>query len=200
MNQCFEIRYDPTRYPDRWHLDAPIDENGQMLDANLLPRRGPYVGPRISKVLVDTRYPGRPLDFSLGYSDFIMVRSHVAELIEQHGGRIQRYPVIVEPMGIAGYDVIFTLDSPKCLIDLGRAEEYEFYTESDSRVVMPYGGIAPRQQGMLYKVYDLYVKPEQATGLAIFRPWEYPELIISGELKSAFEAANVTGIKYRLVS
>ena len=79
--------------------------------------------------------------------------------------------------------MIFTLDSPRGLADLSRAEEFEFYQEDDTRVVLAYGGIAPRQKGMLYKVYDLFIDAEQAEGLTIFRPWEYASLIISGELK-----------------
>lgn len=200
MNTFFEVEYDATHYPDRWHLDDPRDEKGNVLDANMLPRRGPYTGPRISKVHVDTRYPGRSLDFSFGYFDFVVVRSHVADLIEAHGGSIQRFPVSLEQSIETGYEVIFTLDSPKGLIDVSRAEEFEFFEADDTRVQMPYGGIAPRQEGMLYKVYDLYIDAGRAKGLTIFRPWEYASLIISGELKQAFEAAGVTGIQYRLVS
>lgn len=47
---------------------------------------------------------------------------------------------------------------------------------------------------------DLYIDEERAQGLTIFRPWEYATLIISGELKQAFEAAGVTGIQYRMGS
>ena len=200
MNKFFEVQFDADRFPDRWHLDAPTTEDGILIDANMLPRRGPYVGPKISKVQIDERYPGRPLDFSFGYFDFVVVRTHVADLIEAHGGKIQRFPVHLEPTGEPGYEMIFTLDAPRGLVDLSRAEEFEFYQEDDTRVVLPYGGIAPRQKGMLYKVYDLYIDAERAKGLTIFRPWEYASLIISGELKQAFEAAGVTGISYRLVS
>jgi hypothetical protein len=108
--------------------------------------------------------------------------------------------VSLEQPGAADYEITFTLDAPKGLIDISRAEEFEFFEADDMRVQMPYGGIAPRQKGMLYKVYDLYIDAERAQGLTIFRPWEYPSLIISGELKHAFEAAGVTGIQYRLVS
>jgi len=199
MSKFFEIEIDAEGCPDMWHLRYPIAD-GIVMDANMLPRRGPYVGPKISKVQIDERYPGRPLDFSFGYFDFLLVRTHVADLIEAHGGKIQRFSVDLEPTGESGYEMIFTLDSPRGLVDLSRAEEFEFYQEDDTRVVLPYGGIAPRQKGMLYKVYDLYIDAERAKGLTIFRPWEYSSLIISGELKQAFEAAGVTGISYRLVS
>lgn len=200
MTQFYEIRYDPVNYPDRWHLDDPIDEFNAVMDANMLPKRGPYIGPRISKVQIDTRYPGRPLDFSFGYFDFILLRTHVADLIESHGGRIQRFPVTLDPTGEAGYEVIFTLDAPKGLIDLSRAEEYEFFEADDPRVEMRYGGIPPRQRGMLYKIYDLYLDPHKAESMEFFRPWEHASLIVSESLKNAFEAAAVTGIKYRLVT
>ena len=200
MTEFFRVRFDADRYPDRWHLDDPIDESGNVMDANMLPDRGPYVGPRIAKVQIDTRYPGRPLDFSFGYFDFLMLRSWVSDIIESHGGKIQRFPVTLEPTGEDGYEVIFTLDAPKGLIDLNRAEEYEFYEADDPRVEMRYGGIVPRQKGMLYKVYNLYIDPNKAHGMEFFRPWEYPSLIVSGALRSAFEEAGVTGITYRAVS
>lgn len=200
MMKYFELYFDAERFPDRWHLDDPIDEFGNVMDANMLPRRGPYVGPRIAKVQIDTRYPGRPLDFSFGYFNFLMLKGWVADIIEAHGGKIQRYPVTLEPTGEAGYEVIFTTDSPKGLIDLSRAREYEFYEQDDTTAEMPYGGVMPRQKGMLYKVYDLYIDPDKAQGMDFFRPWEYPVLIVSGALKSAFEAAGVTGITYRAVS
>lgn len=196
----FEIRYDAERFPDRWHLDGPIDDAGNTMDANMMPRRGPYVGPRIDKVLIDTRYPGRPLDFSFGYFDFILVTTLVAEMIEAWGGRIQRYPVTLEPTGESGFEVIFTLDAPKGLIDLSRADEYEFYEADDPHIEMRYGGVPPRQKGMLYKIYHLYLDPEKAKGMEFFRPWEYPSLIITESLKNAFESAGVTGIKYRPAS
>jgi len=200
MMKFYELYFDAERFPDRWHLDDPIDEAGNILDANMLPDRGPYTGPRIAKVQIDTRYPGRPLDFSFGSFDFVMVRSLVADMIEAHGGRIQRFPVTLEPTGEAGHEVIFTLDAPKGLIDLSRANEYEFYDRDDLLVEMPYGGVMPRQKGMLYKIYKLYLLPERAKGFEFFRPWEYPELIISDSLKFAFEDAGVTGIAYRQAS
>lgn len=200
MTSFFKVHFDAEGVPDMWQLRYPIDEAGEIMDANMLPDRGPYLGPRIAKVQIDTRYPGRPLDFSFGYFSFLVVKDWVADLIEAQGGEIQRYPVILEPTGETGYEVIFTTMAPKGLIDLSRAEEFEFYEEDDTRVQLPYGGIAPRQKGMLYKVYNLYIDAERAKGLTIFRPWEYASLIISGELKEAFEAAGVTGIQYRQVS
>ena len=200
MSDFFEIRYDAEKCPDRWHLDNPIDDQGNFIDASMLPRRGPYVGPRIAKVQIDTRYPGRPLDFSFGYFDFILLSTRVADLIESHGGRIQRFPVTLEPTGDQGYEVIFTLDSPKGVIDISRAEEFEFFEADDLRVEIRYGGIPPRQKGMLYKIYDLYIDSDKAKGICFFRPWEYASLIISEDIKSAFESAGVTGIRYRRAS
>jgi hypothetical protein len=200
MKEFFAVQYDADAHPDRWHLDDPIDASGNILDANLLPKMGPYIGPSIAAVQIDTRYPGRALDFSFGYFNFLVVRTFVADLIEQHGGHIQRFPVVLKPGDQSGYELIFTLDAPKGLIDLDRADEYQFHETTDPVCDMRYMNIAPRQKGMLYKVYDLYIDAERAKGLTIFRPWEYASLIISGDLKRAFEAAEVTGISYRLVS
>lgn len=200
MSNFFEIFFDAEGCPDMWHLRYPIDEFGKIMDANMLPRRGPYVGPRIAKVQIDTRYPGRPLDFSFGYFNFLMLKSWVADIIEAHGGKIQRYPVTLEPTGETGYEVIFTLGAPKGLIDLSRAREYEFYERDDSLAEMPYGGVMPRQKGMLYKVYDLYIDTAKAQGAEFFRPWEYPSLIVSDSLKLAFDKAGVTGVAYRAAS
>lgn len=200
MMKFYELYFDADGYPDMWQLRYPIDENGNTMDANLLPQTGPYTGPRIAKVQIDTRYPGQPLDFSFGYFNFLMVKSWVAEMIKAHGGKIQRFPVTLEPTGETGYEVIFTLDAPKGLIDLSRAKEYEYYEESDPEFELRYGGIAPRQKGMFYRLYPLYIHAEQAQGLTFFRPWEKGLLIVSESLKSAFEEACVTGIAYRAVS
>ncbi len=199
MTKFFEVFFDAEGFPDRWHLDDPIDDSGNVLNANLLPRKGPYIGPRIAKVQIDTRYPGRTLDFSFGYFNFLMVKSWVANMIEAHGGKIQRFPVTLEPTSEAGYEVIFTLDAPKGLIDLDRADEYEFYQESDTEIDRRYGGIAPRQKGMLYRVRPLYIAATKAAGMEFFRPWETSALIVSETLKTAFEAAGLTGVAYRRV-
>lgn len=200
MSQFFEVYFDAEQYPDRWHLDDPIDEFGNIMDANLLPQAGPYVGPRITKVQIDTRYPGRPLDFSFGYFNFLMLKGWVADIIENQGGKIQRFPIVLEPTGETGYEVVFTLDAPKGLIDLSRADVYEYYKEDDPEVELRYGGIAPRQKGMLYRLRPFYVCADKASGLKFFRPWEKNILVVSDSLKSAFEEAGVTGITYRAVS
>lgn len=200
MNDFFEVYFDAVGFPDMWHLDEPIDESGTQLDANLLPRMGPYRGPKISEVQIDTRYPGRPLDFSFGYFNFLMVTSKVADLIEGHGGQIQRFPVLLEPTQEFGYEVIFTMDAPKGLIDVSRAEELEYYEESDTKIDQRYGGVAPRQKGMLRRLYPVLIDAKKAKGMSFFRPWEYGRLIVSEELKNAFEAEGVTGIAYQLAS
>jgi len=200
MNQFFEIYYDADQFPDRWHLDDPINECGQIVDANLLPRTGPYVGPKITKVQIDTKYPGRSLDFSFGYFNFLMVTSNVANLIECHGGRIQRFPVILEPTQEKGYEVIFTLDSPKGLLNLSRAEELEYYEEDDTKIDWRYGGLAPRQKGMIHRLHPLLIDPIKAEGMSFFRPWEFGKLIVSEDLKNTFEAEGVTGLAYAPVS
>lgn len=200
MNDFFEIQYDWDSYPDRWHLDNPIDENGNIIDANLLPRRGNYVGQDIKKVLIDTKFPGRKLDFSFGYFNLILVKKNVADIIESNGGNIQRFPVNLDPTQEYGYEVIFILDAPAGCVDISRAEEFEFFEEDDKRVKTPYGGIPSRQKGMLYKIYDLYIKKDKVLGLNIFSPWEYPCVIVSEKLKSEFESSGVTGIKYRAVT
>lgn len=200
MTKFYELYFDADGYPDMWQLRHAIDEHGFVMDANLLPRRGSYTGPRIAKVQIDTRYPGRQLDFSFGYFNFLMLKSKVAETIEAHGGKIQRFPVVLEPTGEVGYEMVFAVDAPKGLIDLSRAKEYEYYKESDPDFELPYGGIPPRQKGMLYMINDLYIDPEKAQGMEFFRPWEYPSLIVSDALKNAFEVIGVTGIAYRLAS
>ena len=144
-----------------------MDGAGVPLNTSLLPRTGPYTGPKIAKVQIDTRYPGRPLDFSFGYRDFLMVTSKVADLIEKHGGRIQRFPVTLEPTQEAGYEVIFTLDAPKGVLDLSRVEELEYYEEDDTKIDRRYGGLAPRQKGMMYKLYPVMIDPEKAKGMSI---------------------------------
>ena len=196
----YEIYFDAEHFPDRWHLDDPIDEYGNIIDANLLPQIGPYIGPRIDKVQVDIRYPGQSLDFSFGYFNFLMVKNWVAEMIEAHGGKIQRFPVSLEPTGEVGYEVIFALDAAKGLIDLSRAKEYEYYEESDLEVDLRHGGISPRQKGMFYKLYPLYIHAERASSLTFFRPWEKDLLIISESLKLSLEHACVTGLAYRSVT
>lgn len=200
MKDFFEIQYDWDSYPNRWHLDFPIDENQNNIDANMLPRRGAYSGPEIKKVNIDTKFPGKSLDFSFGYFNLILVSKKVADIIESYGGKIQRFPVTMIPTNESGYEVIFVLESPRGCIDLSRAEEFEFFEKDDLRVKMPYGGIPSRQKGMLYKIYDLYLVKEKIQEFSIFSPWEYPSIIISNEIKSRFEAEEVTGIKYRIVT
>lgn len=200
MEKFFEIDYDWKLYPNRWYLDNPIDNNGNDIDANMLPRRGIYKGPEIKKVKIDMEYPGIKLDFSFGYFNLILLSKKAADIIESCGGRIQRFPVILEPTFENNYEVIFIPDCPSGCIDLSRAEEFEFYSEDDKKAKSPYGGILPRQKGMLYKIYDLYLKKEKIPDSQIFRPWEFSSIIISEKIKNEFELNKITGIKYRLVT
>jgi hypothetical protein len=201
MKAFFEVYFDFEKFPDMWNLTDPINENGNVLEANALPTHGSYIGSRIVKVHINTRYPGRPMDFNFGYGSLLVVKTHVADLIEAHGGRIQRYPVTLEPTGETEYEVIFALDAPKGLIDISRANEYEFYDADVLGADMRYRVIAPAQKGMLYKCYPhLYIYPEKVGDMEFYKPWEYDTLIISETLKEDFEAANVTGIKYTQVS
>ena len=67
----------------------------------------------------------------------------------------------------AGYEVIFTLDAPKGVLDLSRVEELEYYEEDDTKIDRRYGGLAPRQKGMMYKLYPVMIDPEKAKGMSI---------------------------------
>ena len=196
----FELSLDGELYEDMWHLEEPRDSNGQKIEGQLLPRVGPCINADIAKIQVSTRYSGIPIDFTFGYG-FLLLRKWVAEIIQRHGGKIQRIPVVIEPATDEEYEVVFTLTAPIGLVDISRSSEYEFYAEDDQEYTLPYGGIAPRQKNMLYKAYPLHIFADKAKGHEFFRPWEYTSaLIISEALKNDFEKAGVTGIKYTLVS
>ena len=198
----YKIFFDSVGCPDMWHLKDPIDAKDKIIDDGFLPNVAPYVGEPLITVPINLTYPGRTLDFTYQAPKYFVARTFVANLIETFSVRLQRFPVTLSPTGEAGYEIIFAYDCvAKGLVDLTRAEEHECYEKSDFNISLIHGGIAPRQKGMLYKVYPLKINSHDAQHLIWFRPWEKLDVtIIREDLKEAFEKHGVTGLSYELVS
>ena len=195
--RCFSVEIDFEKFPNMWHLINALDDKGEefYLLEKLLGEDGKIVSVEINK-----RYPDRfqPVDLTImTIGNVLIMKKKLADLIETHGGRVLRFPIVLLPDDMEGYEAVLTLDFPKGMVDLARAKEYKFY---DQEYCDELG--VPDKLGRLRKVYPLHLNPDLIPqDLSIFRVWEYRvDLIISEPLKQAFEQQGVTGVYYREVT
>ncbi len=197
----YKLSFDIENWPDMWTLGEPIAADGTPVIASLVPIVGPYIGPSLASIPVNEKFPGKPVDFTFGPFGLIVVKSWIGALIENMGGRIQRIPVQIDSGVEDIHEVLISLSAPRGVLDMNDVWESEFHTSSDTRVDIRYGGLAPRQRGMLYRVYPLRIAAAKAKGQEFFRPWEYTSaLIVSENLKNALQREGVTGVKFTQVS
>ena len=193
----FTAMFDLEKFPNMWHLINTRDNEGKEfhLLEKLLHKNGKIVSVEINK-----RYSEcfQPVDLSIvTRGDVLVMKKKLADLIEDYGGNVLRFPIVLLPDGIEGYEAVLTLDFPKGTVDLARANDYEFYDQEYCDEFE-----APDRLGRLRKVYPLHLKAELIPqSLNIFRAWEWSiDLIISEPLKQAFEQQGVTGVYYREVT
>jgi len=199
---------DDLYYRGRWYLKRLCDRDGVELDGrefqygNLID-----VGPPLKaitwkegtpveaqpplKVLLDPKRKGIPLDFTFTNEVMPVAIGWVARLLgEIAGADIQRIPVRVESQE-KEYEIINVISLVDC-IDVDKSE-IEWWKERNN--------VRPDKAGKPHVISKLVIDPTRVGEHHMFRLSDWTiAIIVSDVIKSAFEEARVSGVKFRQVS
>jgi uncharacterized protein DUF1629 len=182
--------FDDVYIPGRWHLDDPVDQQGQEIRTWQFVRGEPaHVDARIR---IPIYVPGRPLDFSLLAGATIpVVHARVAAVFaELAPGDVQLIPVDVDGQS-EPYVLLNITRVVKC-IDDEASDEVRHWEPGDDR---------PDKTGQYRSVIGMRIDPSKVGDARVFRTWGWsPAIIISEEVKQALERMGATGAKFKEVT
>jgi len=184
----FEI-YDDVYVEGRWHLVKPTDKNGVDVGSVLQSGRPAKVAGPIQLRHSDVTPRGNPLDYAWITGDTVpVVRARVAEILT----RLAPADVELIPAFADGFQeqlfVVNVITEKRC-IDDAACLYVSKYTEADSAAFSD-------RVGGYFRVSGLKINKSRVDNAQIFRTWGWSALIVSEEIKKAFEAAHVTGAKF----
>ncbi|MCP3099265.1 hypothetical protein LZ198_10320 [Myxococcus sp. K15C18031901] len=170
-----------------WSLGDPLDERGQEVE-NLWAFSAGQRLPQGRRLSLPIDEPGRRLDFSLaGISLAPILHVRVATLFSQ----LAPEDVQLLPVDIPGHpDQYLMLVATKLVrcIDDAASKEVRYWTPEDGR---------PEKLGTYRSVVDLRIDPSRVGDAKVFRTWGWSiALIVSEELKTSIERAEVTGATF----
>ncbi|MFL5347146.1 MAG: imm11 family protein [Hyalangium sp.] len=182
--------FDDVYIPGRWHLDDPVNQQGQEIRTWQFVRGEPaHVDGRIR---IPIYVPGRPLDFSLLAGATIpVVHARVAAVFaELAPGDVQLIPVDVDGQS-EPYVLLNITRVVKC-IDDEASDEVRHWEPGDDR---------PDKTGQYRSVIGMRIDPSKVGDARVFRTWGWsPAIIISEEVKQALERMGATGVKFKEVT
>ncbi|ATB42785.1 hypothetical protein CYFUS_008264 [Cystobacter fuscus] len=182
--------FDDVYIPGRWHLDDPVDQQGQEIRTWQFVRGDPaHVEGRIR---IPIYVPGRPLDFSLLAGATIpVVHARVAAMFaELAPGDVQLIPVEVDGQS-EPYVLLNITRVVKC-IDDEASDEVRHWEPEDGR---------PDETGQYRSVIGMRIDPSKVGDARVFRTWGWsPAIIISEDIKQALERMGATGAKFKEVT
>lgn len=189
----------------RWFLNGLRDDSGTELDSRDF-THGRFMkvspSPSISlwneEKIIDVNPPlrvswsreGKPLDFTYAAHDMPVVTARVADLIAATAASdIQRVPVRVDKLDET-FEIINVISLVDC-IDTERSE-IQWFEEGNK--------VRPDLAGTPEMITKLVIDSSRTDGHNVLRPkgWDMV-IIVSGFVKDALEAAQVTGVKFRQV-
>ena len=191
----YEI-YDNKYIPGRWHLGMPLFADGEDEDAGDPEKRElfdtyRFLEGRLLEIQSPIRLSVKPVGVALDFSHAMgvpIVHRRVVSLFERLGLQkdVQFIPVEIEGQTEPWF-ILNALRIIRC-IDDARCEEVLYWLPEDNR---------PDKLGQYRNVAGLKVDPEKLGDAHIFRPWGWKVvLIVSEHVKSAMEAAGITGAKF----
>ncbi len=172
----------------QWFLGVPVGLSGKMTNPHAF-TAGKRVVPD-EQLVVPVSHPGHSLDFSFAAFDVPVVTERTAELLGRMCPKsIQRLPVTVESQE-ERFEILNFLTAVDCIDEL-RTKGTK-WTLADGE---------PDKVGQYRMITELRVIPAETEYSCAFRVagWEVA-LVVSGDVKAALEAANITGLAYELVS
>lgn len=176
---------DDRRSQDRWHLRAPVDEQGRAVDPWQF-RKGLWLEAP-GRIRFPVKPDGGVLDFTLASFAIPIVSGRLKQLLEHLGiQEVQFLPVQVEEHPEPWF-ILNALRVIRC-IDEARCEEVQTWLPEDGQ---------PEKVGEYRVVSGLRIDPAKVGEAQIFRPWGWRvALVVSGDVKEAWEAAALTGMRF----
>ncbi|NVJ01322.1 hypothetical protein HV824_24855 [Myxococcus sp. AM009] len=190
VNPSRYFRLKPEMLSGKWSLDEPLDNQGhEMEDWREFTSGRPA---RVSgPLMIPIDEPGRRLDFSTagaGMTPVVHVR--VATLFAE----LAPNDVQLIPVDIHGcpdeYLILVATRLVRCIDDKA-SEDVMYWTPEDGRL---------EKLGMYRSVYGMRIDPTKVGDVKVFRTWGWTGvLIVSEDIKTAMERANVTGAEFEEV-
>ena len=177
--------YDRMYVPGRWHLQMPVDAQGEWIDT------WQFKEGRIHHPSGLIRFPVDPTGVVLEYTlsmGIPVVHRRVVSVFERLGldKEVQFIPAQVEGQTEPWF-ILNTLQVIRC-IDDARCEEVSYWQPEDER---------PDKLGEYQNVRGLKVDPARIGPANVFRPWGWlVALLVSECVKQALEAERITGIDF----
>ncbi|MFL5350140.1 MAG: imm11 family protein [Hyalangium sp.] len=175
---------DDVYIPNRWHLDTPIDSQGQRVFDWDFKRGTPvHVDGRLR---IPVEIAGRPLDFSEAGIRIPVVHVRVASMLSELApSDVQLIPAEIEGQPDQ-YLVLVATRLIRCIDE--KASKVQFWTPEDG---------APDKVGTYWAVDDLRIDVTKVGGAKVFRPEGWSgTLIVAEEIKNALERMGATGTKF----
>lgn len=170
-----------------WDLGEPADAWGHEVDDLWMYTAGhPLQVERRLNIPIDT--PGRQLDFcTVGVGVMPIVHVRVASLFaELATDEVQLIPVDVQEQPDQ-YLILVATKLIRC-IDDEASEEVRYWKPEHGQ---------PERVGQYRSVIGLRIDPAMVGDAKVFRTWGWKlALIVSEDIKSALERANVTGVEF----
>jgi hypothetical protein len=185
MNNFYRILADP-KATTRWHLKAPVDQQGREVDAKLFTRAVPFGSDSI--LTVPLRQQGEEVD--INFADFdmlVMSKKIIDEIGSRFNLEIQRIPAEIN--GRTDYEIINPLTSIPCVDE--SESDYLKWTENDGR---------PEKTGQYRMFTKLKIKRDLPIESHLFRVAEWPiVLLVSQALKEYIESRHASGVVFSAV-
>jgi len=179
---------DDVEAPGRWWLKSPCDTDGNLVNADVF-----TVAKKISlatPLRIPLRHDGIELDFTFGAFDMPVLNRRTFRLLEEFLlDGFQSFSAQVENHEL-GYEVVNFLECRQCVDE--SQSEFLKWGESDGRL---------DKIGQYRQITKLRIDPSLVQGLEVFRieGWRIA-LIVSENIRSAFEDKNISGIRFLPVS
>ncbi|HYO60196.1 imm11 family protein [Archangium sp.] len=182
--------FENVSIPGRWHLDEPVDQQGQKLGTWLFRRGEPaHVEGRLR---IPIYSPGKALDFSLLAGATIpVVHARVAAMFaEMAPDDVQLIPVEVEDQS-EPYVLLNITRVVKC-IDDEASDEVRYVKPEHNQ---------PEKLGQYRSVIGMRIDPSKVGNAQMFRTWGWMVVIVVSEaIKESLERMGVTGAKFKEVT
>ncbi|WP_224371134.1 imm11 family protein [Hyalangium versicolor] len=188
MSKRYFDLFENVHVPARWHLDTPVDAQGQELWTWLFRQGAP--ASVAEPIRIPLFRPGEPLDFSLAGAAVPILHERVAKVFTSLASSdVQLIPVQVESQ-TTRFFILNALRVVKCIDDTA-SEEVQRYTPEDGQ---------PELVGEYRNVVGMKIDPSKVGETQVFRPWGWPVvLVVSQEIKEALESMGATGTSFEEV-
>lgn len=183
MRTFYEVMTD-VYIPGRWYLGNPSDVHGNIIYKwTFADGKYHHVDERI---IIPLEQPGRPLDFDDCGVGAVVLHARVVKLLQE----LEVPDLQFIPVTVAGQPDEYSIMNVTRLIpcvDEARCSRVERWKPEDGR---------PDRVGEYHVIEDLRIDLTKVGDARIFRPWGWPVLIVSNDIKEAFEHAQLLGPKY----